>query len=70
MAEYVNKNNLIKLLEGKSGYAQLIIDDMPTIDIITCRECKWLSEANGINCLIRERIGISRLSFFCADGER
>lgn len=89
MAEYINKAELEKFkylsvvtYEGgkKENKAVIVIgcelfNELPTIDIVTCRNCK---HADRTICLTSfpEKFGCKlgngahRLDWFCADGER
>lgn len=84
MAEYIDKAKLMRRLKKLSTEAYQfkfeskmettinacidVVDFMPTIGIVNCSECKWLND-NGRGCFIREKTGICRTTFFCADGE-
>ena len=69
MAEYINKAELIAELKKDAQYdleALYTIEDMPTIDIVTCKDCKW-HEKDGY--CPRLWAG-STDDFFCGYGER
>lgn len=84
MAEYINKEELIKACdytvcyeddEETFGISEARIDLMPTIDIVRCGECERKLYCSHIDILDMynkrshgEYIDID--SWFCADGER
>ena len=75
MAEYINKEELIKACdytvcyeddEETFGISEARIDLMPTIEIIHCSECKHWKNGTmdlGLDCHTVP-------DHFCADGER
>ena len=79
MAEYINKEELIKACdytvcyeddEETFGISEARIDLMPTIDIVHCSECKWRLKANvGKGRCVMHNSDVGE-DYFCADGER
>ena len=76
MAEYINKEELIKACdytvcyeddEETFGISEARIDLMPTIDIVTCGKCKHFRK--GEVCELYH-VNKGKADFFCADGER
>ena len=71
MAEYINKAELNKALaripKTRLSIWEIgeVIDNMPTIDIVTCKECKCHCESDGycVNLDVD-----TNDSWFCADG--
>ena len=49
------------------------IDDAPSIDIVTCKECKhwkWIEWAKEYRCTVRNTAFNARADDFCSYGER
>ena len=57
MAKYINKDQAYKIVLHYGSYvASTKIDDLPSIDLVLCAECRH-------DCKVRD-------DWFCADGER
>lgn len=69
MAKYINKDQAYKIVLHYGSYvASTKIADLPSIDLVTCGECKHYNA--GFECLA-EGYGIERdPDWYCADGER
>ena len=67
--KYIEKDKAYKIVLRHGSYAASAkIADLPSIDLVRCREC--LHYNAGFECLI-EGYGIERdPDWFCADGER
>ena len=53
--------------------AKNIIEDMPTIDIVRCKDCKswkWIEWAKEYRCTLRNTAFNARADDFCSYGER
>lgn len=55
--------------------AKNIIEDMPSIDIVRCKECRWANTENCSHSYWDDDWGEWRVDYrgddwFCADGER
>lgn len=80
MAKYINKDEAYKIVLHYGSYvASNKINDMPSIDLVRCRECKWFQEGYDINgkwfSLSRcngsvRTYGQTTPDWYCADGER
>lgn len=60
MAKYINKEELIEQYPELDGYT---FADVPTIDIVRCKDCKYRNSAD-LMC------GNARDDWFCADAIR
>ena len=57
MAKYINKDQAYKIVLHYGSYvASTKIADLPSIDLVTCAECRH-------DCKVRD-------DWYCADGER
>ena len=67
--KYIEKDRAYKIVLHYGSYAASAkIADLPSIDLVRCREC--LHYNAGFECLV-EGYGIERApDWFCADGER
>jgi hypothetical protein len=67
--KYIEKDKAYKIVLHYGSYAASAkIADLPSIDLVRCREC--LHYNAGFECLV-EGYGIERdPDWFCADGER
>ena len=67
--KYIEKDKAYKIVLHHGSYAASAkIADLPSIDLVRCREC--LHYNAGFECLV-EGYGIERdPDWFCADGER
>ena len=85
MSRYIDANELISAMYyyehnegGLTAYdAQDIINKAPSIDIVRCKECKWVRYCETedldlyLDCDKPDGGGIPRNEeWFCADGER
>ena len=60
-------------LEEYKDDARLLIEDIPTIDIVRCKECKywkWIEWAKEYRCTVRNTAFNARADDFCSYGER
>lgn len=83
MSRYVDADALIAKLKkynpqtSKVKIAQIVVNNLPSIDIVRCKECAHWDKAineNGIEHFnfskcIKGHYG-NGLEFYCADGER
>lgn len=67
--KYIEKDEAYKIVLHYGSYAASAkIADLPSIDLVRCKECKHYNA--GFECLV-EGYGIERdPDWFCADGER
>ena len=67
--KYIEKDKAYKIVLHHGSYAASAkIADLPSIDLVRCKEC--LHYNAGFECLV-EGYGIERdPDWFCADGER
>jgi hypothetical protein len=67
--KYIEKDKAYKIVLHYGSYAASAkIADLPSIDLVRCKECKHYNA--GFECLV-EGYGVERdPDWFCADGER
>lgn len=67
--KYIEKDEAYKIVLHYGSYAASAkVADLPSIDLVRCRECKHYNA--GFECLV-EGYGIERdPDWYCADGER
>ena len=84
MVEYINKAELKQAVRNKYKDIETrievncIVNEMPTIDIVTCKECKYAEPRECFDVARQETIlGVvcknalfHYADWFCADGER
>ena len=80
MAEYITIDQAVEAVtktQGLRGDALRALHELPTIDIVTCKECKHRHKGNyyAYRCDLADNpFGDSRDccvdDWFCADGER
>lgn len=61
--KYIEKDRAYKIVLHYGSYAASAkIADLPSIDLVRCKECRW-----GHLCVIGQHLG---LDGFCSKGER
>ena len=77
MAEYVNKERLKQAVRDKwqdletRVEVNCIVNEMPTIDIVHCKECKYSNvDKMGRYCNKHYHRYADENTHFCSDGER
>lgn len=66
MAEYINREELERLMCEQGDGVRL--DDVPSIDIVHCKECKWAGRDD--HCPAMEVYMICGDNGYCSCGER
>ena len=66
MSRYIDADEAEKLLRAGCAYA---IWELPSIDIVRCKECKWWHKLHG--CIKNDDVNLcTNADDFCSYGER
>ena len=75
MSRYIDADTLIARLKeynpqtSKIKVAQIVTNNMPTIDLVRCKECKWADKCSR-NVAMQDTYQMYEKIDYCSYGER